>query len=1020
MAKEAASAGGTGMSITPKRWQEIKAVLEGALELPVEERSDFLAKSCSHDDSLRRDVESFLAFGDEKARCTFLQSSASHLTLAPGTMLGEYRVQSLLGSGGMGEVYKALDTRLRRDVAIKVLPRFVSSDPDRLRRFEQEAQAAAALSHPNILAVYQMGAHEGTPYIVSELLEGQTLREHLNLGRITIRKTIDCGVQIAHGLAAAHEKGITHRDLKPDNLFITRDGRVKILDFGLAKLVQERGSSQHSMPTLASETEPGVVMGTVGYMAPEQVRGQTVDRRADIFAFGAIVYEALTGQRAFLKPTSVETMNAILNEDPPAVSLLAPAVPLALQRIVRRCLEKNPEQRFQSASDLAFALEALSDSGVQAATASVPEQRWGKKKAVAQQSKEELESGWLASAVSVPRRLRVSAALVIGGTLLLAPGVAWFGIHRAGPPPPQPKSRRLTANPAGNPAIDAHVSSDGKYLAYSDQAGIHLQLIDSGETRIIPPPQAIQYKITGWSPVGWFPDGTKLLAQVTSLGAEHSSMWIISLLGGTAREIHEGGFAWSLSPDGSLIAFTSSLLSSDIWLMGVNGEEPRKIMNTGEGESLFSVMWSPDSQRIAYERFRSGPDGIRCSIESRDLKGGQPTVLLSDPKLAEVESRQSAARAGFRGGAWWLADGRLIYSLGESEPRTGGRDTNLWEMSADAASGRATSKPRRITNWSDFSIAGLNATADGKRLVFCRVSEQPDVYIGDLDASGRRLKTTPRRLTLDERGDNPTAWTPDSKAVLFQSDRSGKWAIYKQALDDDSAEPIVVSAQLEVDENARLSPDGKWIVYLHAAKEDDVGRSAPTQLRRISVSGGPSEVVQTINRVSDLRCTRRGAFCVVGEQTEDQKQLVFTAFDPIKGKDRELMRVPTNPGFPFNATYNWDISPDGSQLAISYPAGENRIRLLSLRGGEPRDVVVNGWFGFDEGPDWSSDGKGFYIGSSSPGGATLLYIDLEGHANALWEQKGSLATWGVPSRDGHHLAMQGWTVDSDVWMLENF
>jgi len=348
--------------MTPERWEQIHDVLQKALELAPGERSAFLERACSLDQSLRQEVETLLASSDD-VLSSFLQSSAPRVTLTPGTKLGEYEVKSLLGSGGMGEVYRARDSRLGRDVAIKVLPSFVSSDASRLRRFEQEARAAAALNHPNILAVYQMGTYEGAPYLVSELLEGETLREPMKRGRLSVRRAIDYGVQIARGLAAAHEKGIVHRDLKPENLFVTKDTRVKILDFGLAKLTQPQSSSEHSALTQTEGTEVGVVMGTVGYMSPEQVRGQGADHRADIFAFGAILYEMLAGKRAFQKPTSPETMTAILNEDPPGISEVTPNLPPSLQRVVHRCLEKNPEQRFQSASDLAFALDALSDSG---------------------------------------------------------------------------------------------------------------------------------------------------------------------------------------------------------------------------------------------------------------------------------------------------------------------------------------------------------------------------------------------------------------------------------------------------------------------------------------------------------------------------------------------------------------------------------------------------------------------------------------------------------------------------------
>ena len=242
------------------------------------------------------------------------------MQLAAGTKLDSYEVLGLLGVGGMGEVYRARDVVLKRDVAIKVLPSFVSRDPDRLHRFEQEAQAAAALNHPNILAVYQFGVFDGAPYLVSELLEGSTLRQVLQRGPPPVRKTIDYAIQIAHGLAAAHEQGIVHRDLKPENLFVTKDGRIKILDFGLAKLMQTQPDSD--APTMTRGTDPGMLMGTAGYMSPEQVRGKAVDHRTDIFAFGAILYETLTGTRAFHRPTSAETMSAVLNDDPPAISLL--------------------------------------------------------------------------------------------------------------------------------------------------------------------------------------------------------------------------------------------------------------------------------------------------------------------------------------------------------------------------------------------------------------------------------------------------------------------------------------------------------------------------------------------------------------------------------------------------------------------------------------------------------------------------------------------------------------------------
>src|ERR1700758_2066576 len=283
------------------------------------------------------------------------------MNLTSGAKLGPYEIVNLLGAGGMGEVYRARDSRLKREVAIKVLPKAFSQDAERLRRFEQEALATAALNHPNILAVFDIGTNEGSPYVVSELLEGETLRERLRGGSLAVRKALDYALQIAHGLAAAHEKGIIHRDLKPENLFLTKDGRVKILDFGLAKLTQPESSGHAALPTLTHATELGTVMGTAGYMSPEQVRGAAVDPRSDIFSFGVILYEMLAGKRAFHRDTPADTMSAILKEDLPELSETNRNVSPALERILQHCLEKNPEQRFHSARDVAFDLDSVSN-----------------------------------------------------------------------------------------------------------------------------------------------------------------------------------------------------------------------------------------------------------------------------------------------------------------------------------------------------------------------------------------------------------------------------------------------------------------------------------------------------------------------------------------------------------------------------------------------------------------------------------------------------------------------------------
>jgi serine/threonine protein kinase len=307
-------------------------------------------------------VKSLLGYEEEAKRLLeepVAAAATQRLGVVRGTRLGPYEVSDLIGAGGMGEVYRARDTRLGRDVAVKVLPGHVAKNPEALTRFAREARAVASLNHPHILAVHDIGSDHGVDYVVFELLEGRTLRHRLERGPLPARKVVDYGVQVCRGLAAAHERGVVHRDLKPENLFLTADGQVKILDFGLAKL-SGPAADQDALPqaeTRTAVTEAGRVMGTVGYMSPEQAVGQRADARSDLFALGAILYEMLSGKRAFGGDTPAETLAAILRSDPPEIE--TGGVPPGLERVVRRCLEKDPGERFQAARDVAFALEAI-------------------------------------------------------------------------------------------------------------------------------------------------------------------------------------------------------------------------------------------------------------------------------------------------------------------------------------------------------------------------------------------------------------------------------------------------------------------------------------------------------------------------------------------------------------------------------------------------------------------------------------------------------------------------------------
>src|SRR5246127_3790641 len=449
------------------------------------------------------------------------------MALTAGTKLGPYEIQSSIGAGGMGEVYKARDKRLNRDVAIKVLPASFSADSDRLQRFAQEARAAAALSHPNILSIFDIGEDGGAPYVVSELLEGETLRDRLRNGALAPRKAIDYAAQVARGLAAAHEKVIVHRDLKPENIFITNDGRVKILDFGLAKLTRPEADESSETLTQQVGTDAGTVMGTVGYMAPEQVRGKPADARSDIFAFGAILYEMLSGKRAFRGDSSADTMSAILKEDPPELSETNRNVSPALERIVRHCLEKNPAERFQSAQDVAFNLEPLTDISTPSRGGMRP------------LTEEKTARRWL-----LP---------VLGGLLLLA---SWAVVYRWAH-----RGAAATSNPTFNEVTfrngtiwAARFAPDGQTVLYGaawegQPQEIFSTRADSSDSRSLglPPAQVLSISSKGEMAISLHPTNVGGFGQVGTLAR-------VPLAGGAPREVVDKVLWADWTPDGQSLA----------------------------------------------------------------------------------------------------------------------------------------------------------------------------------------------------------------------------------------------------------------------------------------------------------------------------------------------------------------------------------------------------------------------------------------------------------------------------------
>jgi len=674
------------------------------------------------------------------------------MALTSGTKIGQYEILSPLGAGSMGEVYRARDTRLNRDAAIKILPELASSDPERLHRFEIEARSAAALNHPNILAVYQMGTFDGAPYLVSELLEGKTLTETLRRGPLPPRKAIDYGVQIAQGLAAAHERGIVHRDLKPDNLFVTKDGRIKILDFGLAKLTQPKESVSNSSATL---TLPGVAMGTVGYMSPEQVRGLATDHRSDIFAFGAILCEMLMGKQTFQRPTSADTMAAILNAEPPAISELAPDTPVALQRVVNRCLEKNAEQRFQSASDLAFALQALADPTISSPSAA-----------------HEIRK------VESPRRKLVLAAVavaVIGAAVL-----AYFWMQPA-PVPRIANYVQLTHDGQQKSLIGTDGSrlylnsGEGRAGSFASR-GVSEMTVAGGEPKklsILPSLNMV--------PLDLSPDGSQLLVVDGQGAPPKGPLWSFPVLGGSPRRLADiVGETGAWSPDGKMLAYTNL---SDLFVAKADGTDSHKLLSV-KGD-IVNVTWSPDAGHLRFDSSETAGTVGQQLMWEVGADGTNLHRLLADWHTPPDEccGRWTADRKYF-----------VFQSIGQ-----------IWALPRESRFLHSNPKPVQLTS-SPLSLSSPLPSKDGKKLFLVG-----QAYRGELmryDGKARQFAPFLGGISAEY-----VAFSNDGQWLTYVAYREG--TLWRSRVDGSERLQLTYPPMYPV--LPRWSPDGQKIIFFEFA-----------------------------------------------------------------------------------------------------------------------------------------------------------------------------------------------------------
>ncbi len=727
------------------------------------------------------------------------------MSLTPGQKLGPYEIVDAIGAGGMGEVYRARDPRLGRDVAIKILPASFSADADRLHRFEQEARAAAALNHPNILAVYDIGTIESAPYIVSELLEGETLR--IPPPGLPVRKAVDYALQIARGLAAAHEKGIVHRDLKPQNIFVTTDSRVKILDFGLAKLTQTESSVEAPtvLPTSpAINTQAGMVLGTMGYMAPEQVRGLAVDHRADIFAFGVVLYEMLSGRRAFQGDTAADTMIAIVKEDPPDLSVAERHIPPGLERIVDRCLEKSPSARFQTAADLAFALESLSGQSDRTTIARAAD-------AGAPSGRSNARLPWL-----------VAAGL---GVALMGLGAIAIRHFTEAPPAVAPVQFQIRlpegTGPVGQSPIE--ISPDGQHVVFGAAtqgiSALWLRPLSALDARQLTGTEGAAFPF--WSPdsrsVAFFADGKLKKVQIAGgppvvlcdaltpgggtwsrdnpivFGRMGGGLNKVEVAGGASAEVTklqgaEISHRWPFFlPDGRHFVFTAVSVA-----LGVSGE---------------LVIGSLDSA----ERASLGIADSNAVYSAGHLLFTRNGTLLAQPF--------DAARRQLNGEPFPIAD--------QVEPLAATRKAPL-SVSASGVLGYRRGSTLATLTWHDRSgrITGalgdrsgylnLALSPDERRLAVSQSlpdthTRNIDIWIVDVDRPG-----TPARLTSEPSAEFDPTWSPDGAQVMFISTRAGSLDLFRHAANGSGQDEMVLKKSVSGPDYSR---DGKFVAF---ASDSDV------------------------------------------------------------------------------------------------------------------------------------------------------------------------------------------------------
>ena len=998
-----------------ERLQKVSPIFHQVVELPPDERAAFLASACEGDTTLREDVESLLS-AHERAG-SFIESPAyeeaaallTDVSAAPvvGQLVAHYTIVAPLGRGGMGEVYLARDTKLGRSVALKFLPADVAANKERMRRFTQEAKAAATLNHPNIAHIYEIGETATTHFIAMEYVDGVTLSEKIHQLKTPLGKLLKYLTQVAEGLAKAHAAGIVHRDLKPDNVMITRDDYAKILDFGLAKLVEPQRTSGEARPTsgetataiLAQYSMPGMIMGTAGYMSPEQAQGKVreLDHRSDIFSFGCILFEAATGQRAFEGTDPLDSLHKIVHAPTPQLKNFNSAAPDELQRIVRRCLAKEPDKRYQSIKDVAIELDELrqelkDQAGLDRSIH--PEPRSAESPNTSQgagvistqsgsgyQTQTEAahspsSAEYIVSGIKSHKSGVVLALL--GVAVTVAMGLGLYKYYWSRPTPPAPfqaiKITKLTSNGKATAAV---ISPDGKQVVYViDDGGLRslwLRQVATGTDVQLTKPENVFY----WSLI-ISPDGNFLYYAFGGTSTENRELYKMPVLGGNSRKVVDDiGSPISFSPDGKQIAFVrSGQAESALMIANADGTEERKVAERQRGKGNFGnffqggTAWSPDGKRIAsIARSIESDRGFHNVVEV-PVEGGTERLLTSQ----QWHQIQRLA---------WLADGSGLL-MTAAEKASDFRVTQLWHLSYPGG------EARRITN--DLSeYLNISLSADSSILVTVQADRNTNIWVAPEGDAGRATQLASVSSALD--GSLGVAWTPDGK-IVYYSMASGKEGIW--IMDADGKNRKLLTTGETVDFFPSVSPDGRYIVFAS-------DRTGQRSIWRMDIDGSNPKKIDRPRKLPTSHRRVGGLF---------------------RGGGGRLWKVPIDGGEPvqLGEHMTWSaVSPDGKLIAcVLNKTGRvfgNDLAVLPIEGGSPKV--------FDAGPAiparirWTPDGRAVTYLSARNGVFDIWSQSIDGgEPKKLTDFKADAIFSFDWSRDNKLVISHG-TATSDVVLIRN-